>query len=115
MSRCHRARELAARSLGPSHERTPLLEVVDVFKSYRLPRPSLFAPHPLRPALIGVSFSVYAGRSFGVVGESGSGKSTLARIALALDKPDRARCGSMGARCSIFRIANCARFARTCR
>ena len=66
----------------------PLLEVVNLFKSYRLPRPSPFAPHPLRPALMGVSFSILAGRSFGVVGESGSGKSTLGRIALALDKPD---------------------------
>ncbi|HZZ62175.1 MAG TPA: oligopeptide/dipeptide ABC transporter ATP-binding protein [Roseiarcus sp.] len=66
----------------------PLLKVVDLFKSYRLPRPSPFAPHPLRPALMGVSFSIFAGRSFGVVGESGSGKSTLGRIALALDKPD---------------------------
>ncbi len=66
----------------------PLLEVVDLFKSYRLARPSPFAPHPLRPALIGASFSVFAGRSFGVVGKSGSGKSTLARIALALDRPD---------------------------
>ena len=65
-----------------------LLEVVDLFKSYRLPRPGPFAPHPLRPALMGVGFSVFAGRSFGVVGESGSGKSTLGRIALALDKPD---------------------------
>ena len=67
---------------------SPLLEVVDLFKSYRLPRPGPFAPHPLRPALMGVSFSVFPGRSFGVVGESGSGKSTLGRIALALDKPD---------------------------
>ncbi len=66
----------------------PLLEVVDLFKSYRLPRPGPFAPHPLRPALIGVGFCVFAGRSFGVVGESGSGKSTLGRIALALDRPD---------------------------
>ena len=66
----------------------PLLEAVDLFKSYRLARPRPFAPHPLRPALLGVSFSVFAGRSFGVVGELGSGKSTLGRIALALDKPD---------------------------
>jgi peptide/nickel transport system ATP-binding protein len=66
----------------------PLLDIVDLFKAYRLHRPHPFAPHRLRPALNGVSFSVIAGRSFGIVGESGSGKSTLARIALALDKPD---------------------------
>src|SRR5271166_5043706 len=66
----------------------PLLEIVDLVRTYRLPRPSLFAPHGLRPALAGVSFSIAAGRSFGIVGESGSGKSTLARIALALDRPD---------------------------
>src|SRR5271166_2745938 len=66
----------------------PLLEIVDLVRTYRLPRPSLFAPHGLRPALAGVSFSILAGRSFGIVGESGSGKSTLARIALALDRPD---------------------------
>ena len=66
----------------------PLIEIVDVRKAYRLPRPRPFAPHPLRVALHGVSLSVLAGRSFGIVGESGSGKTTLARIALALDKPD---------------------------
>ncbi len=66
----------------------PLLDIVDLFKAYRLHRPRPFAPHRVRPALNGVSFSIIAGRSFGIVGESGSGKSTLARIALALDKPD---------------------------
>ena len=66
----------------------PLLEVVDLVKTYRLPRTSPFSPHGRRPALAGVSFSVVAGHSFGIVGESGSGKSTLARIALALDRPD---------------------------
>ena len=66
----------------------PLLEVVDLVKTYRLPRPRPFAPHGRRPALAGVSFAILGGHSFGIVGESGSGKSTLARIALALDKPD---------------------------
>jgi peptide/nickel transport system ATP-binding protein len=66
----------------------PLLEVVKLFKSYRLPRTSPLGRRPVRPALLGVSFAIFAGRSFGIVGESGSGKSTLARIALALDKPD---------------------------
>jgi peptide/nickel transport system ATP-binding protein len=66
----------------------PLLEVIDLVKTYRLPRSSIFAPYGRRPALRGVSFRIIAGHSFGIVGESGSGKSTLARIALALDAPD---------------------------
>ena len=49
------ARAVIARAkLGRSSmSEPPLLEVVDLFKSYRLPRPSPFAPHPLRPALLG--------------------------------------------------------------
>jgi peptide/nickel transport system ATP-binding protein len=66
----------------------PLLEVIDLVKTYRLARTRPFAPHSRRPALAGVSFAILGGHSFGIVGESGSGKSTLARIALALDKPD---------------------------
>ena len=64
-----------------------LLEVVDLKKTFRLARPNLFAPHPLRRAVDGVSFAVQGGRSFGIVGESGSGKSTLARAVMALVKP----------------------------
>ena len=62
----------------------PLLEVVDLVKTYRLPRTSPFTPHGRRPALAGVSVSIVAGRSFGIVGESGSGKSTIARVVLGL-------------------------------
>jgi peptide/nickel transport system ATP-binding protein len=65
----------------------PLLEVVDVRKSFALARPSWFAPRPTRRAVDGVSFTMEAGRSFGIVGESGSGKSTLARAVTALVKP----------------------------
>ena len=65
----------------------PLLEVVDLEKTFVLARPHWFAPRALRRAVDGVSFVVNAGRSFGIVGESGSGKSTLARSVMALTRP----------------------------
>ena len=52
----------------------PLLEILDVRRAYRLPRPRPFAPHPLRTALDGVSLTVSPGRSFGIVGEFGLGQ-----------------------------------------
>ena len=66
---------------------TPLLEVQNLVKHYKLPRDSLFRPAPVVEALRGVSFTVQAGRSLGIVGESGSGKSTLARLVMALEAP----------------------------
>jgi len=66
---------------------TPLLQVTDLAKSYRLPRQSLLSPAPEVQALAGVSFTLQAGKSLGVVGESGSGKSTLARLVMALEAP----------------------------
>jgi len=65
----------------------PLLEVIDLSKTFRLPRTRLFGPRPERHAVDGVDFRVDAGRSFGIVGESGSGKSTIARIVMALTTP----------------------------
>ncbi len=66
---------------------SPLLEVTDLVKHYKLPRERLFAAAPIVQALNGVSFTLPAGRSLGIVGESGSGKSTLARLAMALETP----------------------------
>jgi peptide/nickel transport system ATP-binding protein len=66
---------------------TPLLEVRDLVKHYRLPRHALLAPAPVVEALRGVSFSMTAGHNLGIVGESGSGKSTLARLVMALEPP----------------------------
>jgi peptide/nickel transport system ATP-binding protein len=66
---------------------TPLLQVQDLAKHYRLPRDRLLSPAPRVHALQGVSFTLAAGRSLGVVGESGSGKSTLARLVMALEPP----------------------------
>jgi peptide/nickel transport system ATP-binding protein len=66
---------------------TPLLEVRELVREYRLPRESLWRPAPVVRALDGVSLSLQAGRSLGIVGESGSGKSTLARQVMALESP----------------------------
>ena len=66
---------------------TPLLQVRDLQRSYRLPRERLFTPPAQVPALQGVDFEIASGKSLGIVGESGSGKSTLARLVMALDTP----------------------------
>ena len=66
---------------------SPLLEVRQLGRQFRLPRPGLWQPHGQLQALKDVSFSLQAGRSLGIVGESGSGKSTLARLVMALDRP----------------------------
>lgn len=58
----------------------PLLEILDVSKSYPVSGGTL-------QALREVSLSVYKGETIGLVGESGCGKSTLARLLVALEKP----------------------------
>ena len=73
--------------MSAAADKTPLLEVRDLVRTYTLPREKLFSPPPTVEALKGVSFSLHTGRSLGVVGESGSGKSTLARLVMALDTP----------------------------
>jgi peptide/nickel transport system ATP-binding protein len=83
----HSHRRSGAIGMNAPAAATPLLEIVDLVKIYRLPRETLFAPRPELRAVDGVSFRVNAGRSFGIVGESGSGKSTLARAAIALEQP----------------------------
>ena len=50
---------------------TPLLSVENLVKHYRLPRESLWRSAPVVQAVRGVSFTLQAGRSFGIVGESG--------------------------------------------
>ena len=64
-----------------------LLDVDAVSRHYRLGGAGAFKRRETLRALDDVSFSLAAGRSFGVVGESGSGKSTLARLIMALERP----------------------------
>ena len=78
---------LSSASLAPATPPAPLLNVENLVKQYRLPRESLWHSAPVVQAVRGVSFTLQAGRSFGIVGESGSGKSTLARLVMALEAP----------------------------
>lgn len=67
------------------YEQKPLLEVIDVEKTY-LAKQGFFKPQKPFKAVDGVSFNVYEGETLGLVGESGCGKSTLSNAILQLDK-----------------------------
>ena len=66
----------------------PLVEVIALSKSYKLPRKQLFGRRCYLPAVKKVQFKLEHGQTLGIVGESGSGKSTIARLIMGFEKPD---------------------------
>lgn len=64
----------------------PLVEVRDLSMAYQMSA-GVFRKPQVFMAVENVSFSIAAGKVFGLVGESGSGKSTVARLVLGLTRP----------------------------
>ncbi|TFD73446.1 dipeptide ABC transporter ATP-binding protein [Cryobacterium gelidum] len=67
---------------GIPHDRTVVLEAIELAKSFRRPDGSR------QLAVDNVSFALNRGSTLGIVGESGSGKTTTARLLLALLAPE---------------------------
>ena len=68
-------------------EKTPLLHVEHLVKTYQAPSDKLFRKPGTVHAVDDVSFDIFEGETLGLVGESGCGKSTVGRQLVGLEKP----------------------------
>ena len=64
---------------------TPILELRDLCKSFRVP--GGFLQNKQFQAVRDVNLTVRQGETYGIVGESGCGKTTVARLIMGLEKP----------------------------
>jgi lipoprotein-releasing system ATP-binding protein len=72
----------APATTGSSRHAPPVLEAIDVHKSYRLARRDI-------PVLRGIDLHVDAGETVALLGASGAGKSTLLHVLGLLDTPTK--------------------------
>lgn len=78
-------KEERSKTLSEVYAQPPLLEVVNVGKTY-ISKAGFFSKPQAFTAIEDVSFKIYEGETLGLVGESGCGKSTLGNAILQLDK-----------------------------
>jgi peptide/nickel transport system ATP-binding protein len=88
------AAELAEVTAVPTEEAVhvpgegePLIELVDVRRSFPVRGTRPFGPARKVQAVGGVTLSIMAGETLGIVGESGCGKTTIGRMLVGLDRP----------------------------
>jgi oligopeptide/dipeptide ABC transporter ATP-binding protein len=72
----------------PPHLERPLLEVIDLFKTFPIQGTSLGRVRGRIHAIDDVSFSLAEGETLALVGESGSGKTSVARCIMRDHTPD---------------------------
>ncbi len=70
---------------------TPLIEIHNLKKHFRLPGGWLSGKPAYVHAVDGVSLEIFTGEVLGLVGESGCGKTTLGRMCLRLIEPSQGR------------------------